>query len=125
MHFSHLSQASVVDLSKRLQDASQNQGDTSVIKDILSKLPIGGGSGSTDEKMSQADVLKQKSQAYHFNPDNVASEEVQEQMWELLQWRDGIFRQVVGMIEMVPGLDTLMDNLTNALNACQCRFCAR
>lgn len=63
--------------------------------------------------------MKEKSQAYEFNPDDVAPPEVQQQLWELLVWRDGVFREVVGMIEMVPGLESLIDSLTNALNACE------
>lgn len=63
--------------------------------------------------------MKEKSQAYQFNPDDIAPPEVQQQLWELLKWRDGIYREVVGMIEMVPGLESLLDNLSNALNACE------
>lgn len=115
---SHLSQASVIDLTKNLEKASQDQADDSVIRSILKKLPIGGGN-DTDAKISEADAMKEKSQAYEFNPDDVAPPEVQQQLWELLVWRDGVFREVVGMIEMVPGLESLIDSLTNALNACE------
>ncbi|KAJ3526869.1 hypothetical protein NM688_g8205 [Phlebia brevispora] len=113
----HLSQASVVDLSKNLANASQNQADSSMLRNILDKLPIGGGSDDTEAKMSQAEVMKEKSQAYRFDPDDVAPPEVQQQLWELLQWRDSIYREVLGMIEMVPGLESLMDALSNVLNA--------
>ncbi|KAL4251519.1 von Willebrand factor A domain-containing protein 7 [Abortiporus biennis] len=112
----HLSQASVVDLSKNLNDASQN-GDNSFInlKEILHKLPIGG--GDTDSKMDQADAMHQQSKAYEFNPDNIAPPEVQQQLLQLLKWRDDIYRDILQKIEMVPGLSDLIDNLTNALNA--------
>lgn len=117
---SHLSQASVVDLSTNLANAQQNSDSgSSPLRSILAKLPLGGGSAETDEKLSQADVMKEKAQAYHFNPDDIAPAEVQQQMWELLVWRDSIYREVVGMIEMVPGLDSLIDTLTNTLNACE------
>ncbi|THH02345.1 hypothetical protein EW026_g505 [Hermanssonia centrifuga] len=113
----HLSQASVVDLSKNLADAQQNGVDPSLIRSILKKLPIGGGADDADTKMSEADAMQEKSKAYQFNPDDVAPPEVQQQLWELLKWRDGIFREVIGMIQMVPGLSDLIDSLTNALNA--------
>jgi hypothetical protein len=68
--------------------------------------------------MSQAENLKAKSKAYHFDPNNVAPPEVRKQLMDLLKWHDNIIREVLSSIEMIPGLDSLLDNLTNALNAC-------
>ena len=45
--------------------------------------------------------------------------EVQQQLWDLLKWRDGVYRDVIRQLEMVPGLSELIDNLTDALNACK------
>lgn len=115
--YSHLSQASVVDLTKNLENAQQNDTDSSLLRTLLKQLPIGGG-GDDEEKVSQADAMKEKAQAYEFNPDDVAPPEVQQQLFQLLKWRDGIYRDVIKKIEMVPGLEELIDNLTNALNAC-------
>jgi hypothetical protein len=75
------------------------------------------GSGE-DDKMGKGDELKEKSKAYNFNPDDVAPPEVQQQLWELLKWRDEIFREVLRRMEMIPGLTDLIDALTDALNAC-------
>jgi Heterokaryon incompatibility protein Het-C len=86
-----------------------------VIKDILSKLPIGGGSN----KMSQAEQIQAQSQAYNFDPNNVAPPEVRQQLFALLKWRDNLYRDVVKTIEMIPGLEDLVDQLSNALNACK------
>ncbi|KAI0094507.1 heterokaryon incompatibility protein Het-C-domain-containing protein [Irpex rosettiformis] len=110
----HLSQASVVDLSKNLANAQENDTDSSVIRDILKKLPIG---GSDDDKVDQADAMKAKAQAYNFNPDEVLPPEVQQQMFQLLKWRDDIYRDILKKIEMVPGLETLINTFTDALNA--------
>ena len=63
--------------------------------------------------------MEQKAQAYHFDPNNIASPEVQKQLIDLLKWRDGVMRDVVETIEMVPGLSDLIDSLTNAINACE------
>ncbi|CAL1694230.1 unnamed protein product [Somion occarium] len=113
----HLSQASVVDLSKRMNAASQGDDSSfSNLKDILHKLPIGG-EGDEDSKMNEADQMKAQSKAYEFNPDNIAPPEVQEQLLNLLKWRDDVYRQVLKKIEMIPGLEDLIDALTNALNA--------
>lgn len=86
------------------------------LKAILGKLPIGGG----DDKINQGEQIQAQSKAYHFDPDNIAPPEVQKQLMDLLKWRDGVYRDVVAKIEMVPGLADLLDELTNALNACEC-----
>ncbi|KAI0718880.1 heterokaryon incompatibility protein Het-C-domain-containing protein [Cerioporus squamosus] len=111
----HLSQASVVDLSKKMDEASNQDNDTiGNLRSLISKLPIGGGD---DEKMGEADDMQAKAKAYNFDPDNVAPPEVREQLWQLLKWRDDIYRDIIKKIEMVPGLSDLIENLTNALNA--------
>ncbi|RPD82107.1 heterokaryon incompatibility Het-C [Lentinus tigrinus ALCF2SS1-7] len=110
----HLSQASVVDLSKKMDEASQGNDTIGNLRDIISKLPIGGGD---DDKMGQADDMQAKAKAYNFDPDNVAPPEVREQLWQLLKWRDDIYRDIIKKIEMIPGLSDLIENLTNALNA--------
>ncbi|KAH9858257.1 heterokaryon incompatibility protein Het-C-domain-containing protein [Lenzites betulinus] len=111
----HLSQASVVDLSKKMNDAQNDNNSFGNLKAILSKLPIGG--SDTNDKMGEAGSMEEKAKAYNFDPNNVAPPEVREQLWQLLKWRDGIFRDIIAKIEMIPGLSDLIDGLTNALNA--------
>ncbi|KAF8079060.1 Het-C-domain-containing protein [Lyophyllum atratum] len=110
-----LSQASVTDLSQKMSAASgdDNQGNIANLKNILSQLPIGGG----DDKVNQGEEMSAQAKAYEFNPDDVAPPEVQQQLLDLLKWRDQVYRDVVAKIEMVPGLTELLDELTNALNA--------
>ncbi|KAH9943991.1 Het-C-domain-containing protein [Epithele typhae] len=110
----HLSQASVVDLSKKMDDAANDENPLGNLQGILKKLPIGGGG---DDQMGEADDMQSKAKAYHFDPDNVAPPEVQEQLYKLLVWRDNVYRDIIKKIAMVPGLSELMENLTNALNA--------
>ncbi|OJT08483.1 hypothetical protein TRAPUB_666 [Trametes pubescens] len=109
----HLSQASVVDLTKKMDDAQSDNNSLGNLQSILKKLPIGG----SDDKMGEADSMQEKSKAYNFDPNNVAPPEVREQLWQLLKWRDGIFRDIIAKIDMIPGLSDLIDGLTNALNA--------
>ena len=68
--------------------------------------------------MNEADSMQAQAKAYQFDPDNVAPPEVREQLWQLLKWRDNVYRDIIKKIEMVPGLSELIENLTNALNAC-------
>ncbi|TFL06149.1 heterokaryon incompatibility protein Het-C-domain-containing protein [Pterulicium gracile] len=111
-----LSQASVTDLTAKLENASQqDESNTSGLKDILSKLPIGG--EEKDDKLAQSEQIHEQAKGYHFDPDNVAPPEVQKQLWDVLKWRDGVMRDISKRVEMVPGLADLMEALTNALNA--------
>ncbi|KAG6878317.1 hypothetical protein C0993_008914 [Termitomyces sp. T159_Od127] len=108
-----LSQASVTEITQKMNEAGDGEGKFSQIKDILSKLPIGGGNDTVD----QGEEMNAAAKAYHFDPDNIAPQEVQERLLQLLRWRDQVYRDVVAKIEMVPGLADLLEELTNALNA--------
>ncbi|KAF7302983.1 Heterokaryon incompatibility protein het-c [Mycena kentingensis (nom. inval.)] len=110
-----LSQASVTDLADKLQNTQSDDlgSKISSLKAILSKLPIGGG----DEKMQQGEQLAEESKAYNFDPDNVAPPEVQEKLLAVLRWRDDLMRSILEKMEMIPGLEELMEELSNALSA--------
>ncbi|KAH8120007.1 Het-C-domain-containing protein [Phellopilus nigrolimitatus] len=107
----HISEASVTDLYDKMKQSSDGNSSMEGLKTILSKLPIGGGS----DKVEEAENIEKK--AYDFNPDKYAPKEVQEQLFSILKWRDQVYRDIVEKIEMIPGLDDLIDQLTNALNA--------
>jgi hypothetical protein len=62
--------------------------------------------------------MHQQSKAYNFDPNNIAPPEVQRDLMEILKWRDSIVKDITEKIDMVPGLSDLIDELTNALNAC-------
>ncbi len=62
--------------------------------------------------------MHEQSKAYHFDPNNIAPPEVQRQLMDILTWRDDIMRDITEKIEMVPGLSDLVDEFTNAINAC-------
>jgi hypothetical protein len=129
-----LSQASVTDLSKKMDDVrtratsrlhtlilftqASNADQSSVfstLKTILGKIPHGGGDSS---QMSQGETLAAESKAYRFDPNNVAPPEVQQRLWTLLKWHDGVSRSVSEMTSSVPGLESLLSNLSEALNTC-------
>ncbi|KAF9270787.1 Het-C-domain-containing protein [Marasmius fiardii PR-910] len=111
----HMSQASVTALSDKMNESKNSDASSKIsqLKSIISKLNIGGG----DEKLNQGQQLQEQSQAYNFDPNNVAPPEVQKQLLDLLKWRDSVFRDVSKKIEMIPGLSDLVEELTNALNA--------
>ncbi|EKM84003.1 hypothetical protein AGABI1DRAFT_110607 [Agaricus bisporus var. burnettii JB137-S8] len=110
----HLSQASVTELTSKMNEASQGEeSNISAFKDIIGKLPMGG----NDDKVNQGDQMQQQSKAYNFDPNDIAPPEVQRNLIDVLKWRDSIVKDITQKMDMVPGLSDLIDELTNALNA--------
>jgi len=52
--------------------------------------------------------------------ENVASPEVVKQLHDILIWRDGVMRDIQAKISMIPGLESLMENMSNGINTCEC-----
>ncbi|KAF8575733.1 heterokaryon incompatibility Het-C [Ramaria rubella] len=117
-----LSEASISNLAEKMDKAShlayfalfQSDNVSSILKGLLAKLPSSGNT-THDEKMEQAENIKNR--AYNFNPDDVAPEEIQHLLWHILEWRDTIYKDVLKVIGMVPGLSELFEELSEALNA--------
>ncbi|KAF5310722.1 hypothetical protein D9619_007668 [Psilocybe cf. subviscida] len=109
-----LSQASVTDLSHKISETSSGNGpDIGAIKNILGKF-----GGGNDSDLDHGEQLKAESKAYHFDPNNVCPPDVQKKLMDLLKWHDNIMRSIEEKIEMVPGLSSLLDQLSNDLNTC-------
>ncbi|KAI9511719.1 heterokaryon incompatibility protein Het-C-domain-containing protein [Russula earlei] len=108
------SQTSVTDLTQKVAAASKSDKEPMILKlkSILSKVPHAGGSS----QMQQAESLQAASNAYHFDPKNIAPPQVQQRLWALLKWRDGIYRSVSETIDSVPGLESLLDGLSESLD---------
>ncbi|KAI0035105.1 heterokaryon incompatibility protein Het-C-domain-containing protein [Vararia minispora EC-137] len=111
----HISQSSVTDLSQKMNEAKNSDSESLIsnFRGVFNKLPIGGGDG----KMNEAEELKSQSEAYDFNPDNVAPPEVRQKLLQLLRWRDDLMRDILEKIEMIPGLSDLIDTFADTLNA--------
>ncbi|TFK17376.1 Het-C-domain-containing protein [Coprinopsis marcescibilis] len=110
-----LSQASVTDLSGKLDQAQGGNADLGPLKAILQKVM--GGSKEDEEKLDQGQQMQEAAQGYKFNPDNVAPPEVQQRLLSLLRWHDDVMRDVSKKVAMVPGLSGLLEEFSNALNA--------
>ncbi|KAF8745171.1 Heterokaryon incompatibility protein Het-C, partial [Rhizoctonia solani] len=112
----HLSEASVSDLSKKmseLKNQDQSESPIAKLRAILGRIPSGG--DQQQGAMEQGDQIRAK--AFDFNPDDVAPEEVQQRLLEILKWHDQVMRDITKTIQNIPGLESLLDDLTNALNA--------
>ena len=84
----------------------------------MGKLKALGG-GNSDSQMNQAEEMKRKSEAYHFDPNKAFPPEVMRDLKEVLKFHDDILRNIIEKMAMVPGLTDLIDTLSNALNACE------
>lgn len=69
--------------------------------------------------MNQAEEMKRKSEAYHFDPNQALPAEVVKNLRDILKFHDDVMRSIIKKLEMVPGLTDLLDGLSNALNACE------
>ena len=137
---SKLSQASVTDLSAKINNvgclssqltcphnyvflkASQGGStpDIGLLKTLFKKF----GSGD-DQKLNQGDEIQQQAKAYRFNPDDMAPPQVKKQLLDALKWHDDVMRDIISKIEMIPGLTSLLEEFSNALNACKCYSVSR
>jgi len=110
----HLSETSVTDLTQKMADAKAQNSDGSAIarlRQLLSLLPSSGGG---DEKAQNAEAVGDK--AIHFDPSTVAPEEVRQQLWSVLLWRDNLMKDIGKVISNIPGLEGLLEKLSNAIN---------
>lgn len=118
---SHLSEASVTDLTQRMSDAkTQDSGDSAITKlrNILSMLPV----GSADSEAKLQDGEDIRASAINFDPNTVAPAQARERLWNILKWRDGMMKDIAKVIGAIPGLESLLDQFSNALNVCRCYF---
>ncbi|KAG8965531.1 hypothetical protein FRC03_000441 [Tulasnella sp. 419] len=109
----HLSESSISDLSARVakaKEADRQQSKIDVVKGLLGKVPSG---GNNDDKFQKPEEIKAR--AVNLDVDKVAPEEVQRQLWDALVWRDGVMRDITKIIENIPGLEDLLEQLNMAL----------
>ncbi|CEL53878.1 hypothetical protein RSOLAG1IB_06660 [Rhizoctonia solani AG-1 IB] len=112
----HLSEASVSDLSKKmseLKNQDQSESPIAKLRAILGRIPSSG--GDQQGAMDQGDQIRAK--AFDFNPDDVAPEEVQQRLLEVLKWHDQVMHDITKTVQNIPGLESLLQDLTNAMAA--------
>ncbi|PLW49145.1 hypothetical protein PCASD_03001 [Puccinia coronata f. sp. avenae] len=114
-----LSSASIADLTAQLdgaQDANKKPGgiNLDMIKSLLSKLPLGGGSSDVQNDLASMD---EKKHAFDLDGriDQLAPEELQVKIWNLFKVRDNLMRRIEETIQGIPGLSAMLDNLALSL----------
>lgn len=114
-----LSSASIADLTAQLdsaQDANKKPGGINLgfIKTILSKLPMGGNDSEVQNDLASMD---QKKHAFDLDGriDQIAPAELQTKIWDLFKVRDNLMRRIEELIQGIPGLGEILDNLSLSL----------
>jgi hypothetical protein len=107
-----ISQNSLEDLNHNLSGGQNSNVDT--IKQLLSSLPS---FGDKQSKVQEAEQMKQD--AYHFDPNQYSSKDTQAKIWQALCWRDSLMREIEDIIMGIPGLEKLVQQLSQALTVCE------
>ncbi|EFP88730.2 uncharacterized protein PGTG_14696 [Puccinia graminis f. sp. tritici CRL 75-36-700-3] len=114
-----LSSASIADLTAQLdgaQDANKKPGgiNLNLIKSLLSKLPLGGGSSDVQHDL---DTMDEKKHAFDLDGriDQLAPAELQAKIWDLFKVRDNLMRRIEEIIQGIPGLSSMLENLSLSL----------
>ncbi|KAK0548530.1 hypothetical protein OC845_003543 [Tilletia horrida] len=119
----HLSEASISDLSKAVNNARSSQGGSRGIGEsggsafgnlmsLLNKVP-GGPDGSVSRD------IEDLSRAPAGGPgavENMSPEEMYQNLWKILSLRDRIMKSIEQTIEKIPGLGSLLESISNAIS---------
>jgi uncharacterized membrane protein YgcG len=110
----HLSEASISDLNKAMDNAKQrsrgeNRSPVQDLLGMLAKVPGGGGDSVSRD-------LQDVSRGPATDPANMSPQEMYANLWKILELRDRIMKGIEGTIEKIPGLSSLVEKLTNELN---------
>jgi len=104
-------------------EQSQNQGDQSLLQDLLNQVPSGlfGGkdqAGKADEL--QANAQAAQLQNTHISPREPEAfvreiEQIRKQVYPILEWHDEMMQSITEATEKIPVLPALIEQLQGAL----------
>lgn len=116
-------QSEIQALEGTMQEGSQ--GNSSILKDLLSKVPSGlfGGkdqAGKADELQANAAAAAQQNQE-HVSPKDPEAftqqmQQVAREIYPIIQWHDEVMQQLQEAIEKIPVLPDLIENIQEQIN---------
>jgi Heterokaryon incompatibility protein Het-C len=117
-------QSEIQELENTMNQAQNNQGDTSMLQDLLDKVPDGIFGGTNEAQ--KADKLKQNAQAHQMQNTRISPREpeewlsylndVQTQIRPILEWHDEVMKSITEAIEKIPMLPDLIEQIQNQIN---------
>ncbi|GAA6002538.1 hypothetical protein JCM10207_001169 [Rhodosporidiobolus poonsookiae] len=115
----HISEASVSDLQKAMDGArSTDRGiGGSSTSDTLRKMlfDIPGQSDGLSRDMNDIEDIRSRASAGQL--DNMSPQELHATLWKVLTFRDNVVKSIENTIEKIPGLSSLVEKITNSVNA--------
>jgi Heterokaryon incompatibility protein Het-C len=117
-------QSEIQELENTMNQAQSNQGNTSVLQDLLNKVPDGIFGGQNEAE--KADDLKQNAQAHQMQNTRISPRQpeewlsyindVQKQIYPILEWHDEIMKSITETIDKIPILPDLIEQLQDQIN---------
>jgi Heterokaryon incompatibility protein Het-C len=117
-------QSEIQELENTMNQAQNNQGDTSMLQDLLDKVPSGIFGGTNESQ--KADELKQNAQAHQMQNTRISPREpeewlsylndVQTQIRPILEWHDEVMKSITEAIEKIPMLPDLIEQIQSQIN---------
>lgn len=117
-------QSEIQELENTMTQAQSSQGDTSMLQDLLDKVPDGIFGGQNESQ--KADDLKQNAQAHQMQNTRISPRQpeewlnyindAQKQIYPILEWHDEIMKSVTETIDAIPILPDLIEQLQNQIN---------
>ncbi|KAL9099089.1 MAG: hypothetical protein Q9163_005359 [Psora crenata] len=104
--------------------ANSGQNNSSVLQDLLNQVPsglFGGKDESATASELQANATAAQMQQTHISPREPEAwtrqlQEVQKQIYPILEWHDEMMKSITEAIEKIPVLPQLIENLQEQLN---------
>ncbi|KAF8068741.1 heterokaryon incompatibility protein HET-C [Lyophyllum atratum] len=120
----HLSQASVSDLNKSIDQArssntsrggARSEGD--ILRDLLFSIP-GGDGGEMGRELDAVERIRAGGQGGGGGkrPEEMSPQELHAVLWQVLTFRDSVVKKISKTIEKIPGLGPLIDKIMDSIS---------
>jgi Heterokaryon incompatibility protein Het-C len=117
-------QSEIQELENTMNQAQNNQENTSALQDLLNKVPDGIFGGQNEAQ--KVDDLKQNAQAHQMQNTRISPRQpeewlryindVQKQIYPILEWHDDIMKSITETIDKIPILPDLMEQIQDQIN---------
>ncbi|KAL4066987.1 heterokaryon incompatibility protein Het-C-domain-containing protein [Scleroderma yunnanense] len=116
----HLSEASVSDLNKELDNARSKSQSSSKspfdnLRDLFLNLPGGSGNEMTRE-MEGIERIRAGPAQGGKRPEDMSPQELHSVLWKVLSFRDSVMKKISNTIEKIPGLGPLIEKISESIS---------
>ncbi|PLW14345.1 hypothetical protein PCANC_20889 [Puccinia coronata f. sp. avenae] len=116
----HISEASVSDLTKAMNTARSAPGTADpsgdALRSLFFQIPSGDGQELSREFNNLSEIRSRTAPNSGFDPAQMSPQELHSTLWKVLKFRDNVCKSIERTIEKIPGLSTLSEKISNAVN---------